>query len=350
MTDDLAPRHAALQQSRGPRPLPLFLQLVRQTGERDPELARRALQGLACYQQAPRHVAQHERSIVARVGGATLRDCGASGRPILLVPSLINPPAILDLDQGCSLANALSSSGRVLLLDWGPASERQTLDVSGHVTDLLIPLIKAVGEPVALVGYCLGGTMALAAAALEPSVRAVVTMAAPWRFSAYPEESRDALRRLWQDTQAVAEQLGVLPIEVLQAGFWSLDPQRLVTKFARLADMVPDSEEARRFLVLEDWANGGEPLPLPAARELVQQLFERDCAGRGEWLGSGLPTCPMLHVTAANDRITPSATAAPKGDRLASPAGHVGMVVGRSAPEHLHRPLREWLEALPRPR
>jgi hypothetical protein len=51
----------------------------------------------------------------------------------------------------------------------------------------------------------------------------------------------------------------------------------------------------------------------------------------------------MLHATAANDRITPDATVAPVGDQLACPAGHVGMVVGRSAPERLHRPLREWL-------
>lgn len=351
MTDDLALRHTAPQQSVGPRPLPLFLELVRRAGERDPELARDALRGLAIYQQAPRHAAQHERSIVAQVGGASLRDCGGAGRPLLLVPSLINPPAILDLDPACSLADALGLSGRVLLLDWGPASQRLGLDVVGHITDLLLPLLGQLGEPAVLLGYCLGGTMALAAAAAaeERQVAAVVTLAAPWRFAAYPPAARAALRRLWRDAWPTAEQLGVLPIEVLQAAFWSLDPHRLVTKFARLGDIEPGSTEARRFIALEDWANGGEPLPLPAARELLEQLFEGDRPGRGEWLGGGLPRCPMLHVLATGDRITPPATAAPAGDRLACPAGHVGMVVGRSAPESLHRPLREWLEALPPP-
>jgi polyhydroxyalkanoate synthase len=138
--------------------------------------------------------------------------------------------------------------------------------------------------------------------------------------------------------------LGVLPMELLQAAFWSLDPRRVVAKYARFADLASDSQEARRFVLLEDWANGGEPLPLPAARELMEELFGRDLPGSGRWPAGGLPDCPTLHFTAANDRIVPPATAAP-GERLACPAGHVGMVVGRSAPAHLHQPLRQWLAA-----
>jgi polyhydroxyalkanoate synthase len=346
VSHDLAPGNAALQQRRAPRPLPLFLELVRETAERDPELARAALAGLSAYQQAPRHAAQHERSIVAQLSGASLRDCGGTGAPIVLVPSLINPPGILDLDPECSLAGALNGSGHVLLLDWGAAEQRSQLSVSAHVTELLVPLLAELGERAVLVGYCLGGTMALAAAAVHPHVRAVATLAAPWRFSAYPDSPRAALARLWSDARTPSEQLGVLPIEVLQAAFWSLDPERVVAKFARFANADPNSPESRRFVALEDWANAGEPLPLPAARELIEDLFGADLPGSDRWLGRGLPSCPTLHVTACGDRITPAASSPTEGEHLSCNAGHVGMIVGRSTPQALHQPMREWLARL----
>lgn len=348
MRQDLAPGDTAPQHERGPRPLPLFLDLVRRAGERDPELAARALKGLAAYQQAPRNEQRSPRPVVAKVGGASLKHCCGDGRPIVLVPSLINPPSILDLDSSTSLAEALGESGRVLLLDWGPAADRRDLDLGGHIAELLLPLLEGLGERAVLVGYCLGGTMSLAAANLLP-VRGVVTLASPWRFSAYPEASRDVLRSLWLSSATGAQQLGILPIEVLQAAFWSIDPHRVVAKFARLADAPRSSEELSRFVTLEEWANSGEPLPLPAARELVEDLFGSDLPGSGGWVAGGEaispPSAPTLHFTASRDGIVPSGTVAP-GDCISCPAGHVGMVVGRSAPRHLHAPLREWLAHL----
>jgi len=318
--------------------LPLFLELVRQVADEDPELARAALHGLRRYQEAEPASPRPERPIVARQGPATLRDCGGSGPPLLLVPSLINPPTILDLDEDCSLANALGSHARVLLLDWGAARERQGLDLSGHIEQLLVPLARDLG-PAWLTGYCLGGTLVLEAARQLPQVRGIVTLASPWRFAGYAAAARERLGGIWRSSRLAAEQLGALPMEVLQASFWSLDPRRTVAKFAAFGQLGPDSPEARRFVALEEWANSGEPLPLPAAREMVEDLFEADA-----WHGRPLPSCPVLHVTAASDRIVPATTAAP-GPSLESPAGHVGMVVGRRAPELLHLPLRRWLEA-----
>lgn len=345
MDHDLAPPDAAPQHERAPRPLPLFLDLVRRAGEGDPVIAARALRGLAAYQQAPRNAVQRTRPILASVRSAGLRDCGGSGPPIVLVPSLINPPTILDLDSRTSLAEALTASGHVLLLDWGAATDRRELDLAGHVEEILLPLLKSISEQPVLIGYCLGGTLAIAAAALLP-VRGVATLAAPWHFDAYPKTSRHALLDLWKQARPTADRLGVLPIEVLQAAFWSLDPQRVVAKFARLSELDPDSEESRRFVLLEDWANTGEPLPLPATRELVEDLFDADLPAKGRWRVSDMtvakPSAPALHFTASEDRIVPAATA-PPGSRRSCPAGHVGMVVGRSAPQHLHTPLREWL-------
>src|SRR4029079_4573008 len=121
----LLPEHSALQHERAPRPLPLFLELVREVSARDPKLAAEALAGLRAYEQAPRRERPPPKPEVARVRGAALRDHGGDGPPVVLVPSLINPPRILDLDEQVSLTAAIAEMGRnVLLLDWGKADER----------------------------------------------------------------------------------------------------------------------------------------------------------------------------------------------------------------------------------
>jgi len=337
----LLPEHSAPQHERAPRPLPLFLELVREVSERDPELARSALAGLRTYEQAPRRERPAAKPEIARVAGASLRDHGGTGPPALLVPSLINPPRILDLDGEVSLTGAISHMGRrVLLLDWGKADERSSLSVTGHIEELLLPLLRELGQPVALIGYCLGGTMAIAAASLA-EVERVVTIAAPWKFSAYPEGSKQALADMWRHSEDAAKRLGALPMEVLQAAFWSLDPERTVRKFAEFGTLDPESAEAHRFVELEEWANEGEPLPYPAAMELIEDLFGRDLPGSGQWIGSDELSVPTLHLTAAHDRIAPAATA-PAGDKITIASGHVGMIVG-SARERLHEALADFL-------
>jgi polyhydroxyalkanoate synthase subunit PhaC len=324
----------------------LFLELVRQVSAGDAQLATDALAGLRAYEQAPRREQAAARPEIARIRGATLRDHGGEGPVALLLPSLINPPRILDLDQEVSLTGAIARMGRrALLLDWGDAKERSQLSVGGHIEELLLPMVRSIGEPVALVGYCLGGTMAIAAAnALE--IERVVTVAAPWNFTRYPEPSQRALQDMWRHSEMAAKSLGALPMEVLQAAFWSLDPQRTVRKFAEFGKLDFASADARRFVELEEWANEGEPLPYPAAKELVEQLFGKDLPGSGAWYLGGRAVSdqlqvPVLHLTAERDLIAPPQTVA-SGETIAVPSGHVGMIVG-SARHRLHKALEAFL-------
>jgi polyhydroxyalkanoate synthase len=326
--------------------LPLFLELVREVSARDPALAAEALRGLRAYERAPRRERPPPKTEIARLRGAALRDHGGSGPPALLVPSLINPPRILDLDEQVSLTAAIANMGRrALLLDWGKADERAELSVAGHVEGLLLPLLRELGEPVALIGYCLGGTLAIAAANLT-DVERLVTLATPWHFSHYPQSSQQALQDMWRHSEAAARSLGALPMEVLQASFWSLDPERTVRKFAEFATLDPASAEARRFVELEKWANEGEPLPYPAAKELVEELFGADLPGSGRWQVAGRTisdrlAVPALHLTAERDLIAPPETAA-SGEVVAVASGHVGMIVG-SARHRLHEALKRFL-------
>lgn len=347
----VAPQHG--EPASRPRPLPLFLDLVRRAGESDPALAAAALAGLRVYQRAPRP-APLARPVATEAGRARLLQCGNEGPPVILVPSLINPARILDLGPDQSLLRFLGGAGfRGLLLDWGhPTPGESQLGIAGHVEHYLVPLIEAVGEPVHLVGYCLGGTMAVAAAAIAgPRIRSLALLATPWHFDGYPAPARETLAALWQSTRKETEQLGMLPIEVLQTAFWSIEPERTVRKYAALAQHGDDAARIARFVALEDWANDGAPLTLAAGRDLFEDFVELDLPGRGLWRVGGITVlperlgCAVHQITAAADRIAPAETALREVLTSASPAGHVGMVVGSMARAHCWDVLLQWLKS-----
>jgi polyhydroxyalkanoate synthase len=323
----------------------LFLELLRSETAANPGRMAAALEGLRRYQEAPREPQRQPMPAVAEVYGAALRDYGGNGAPVVFIPSLINPPTILDLGEERSLLRWLAAQGhRPLLLDWGwDVDARRGLSVAGHVEEIAVPLIRSLGARAALVGYCLGGTMAIGAAAAVEA-RGVATLAAPWSFSCFPDESLAMLAKLWQCAKPAVRSLGLLPMEVLQSAFWSLDPARTVAKFEAFAAMAPDSAEARTFVTLEDWANDGPPLGEAAARELFEGFFAADTPGRGVWRAdpATLP-CPLLSIVSASDRIVPAATAPDSGERLELSQGHVGMVIGGRARDVLWEPLAAWL-------
>jgi polyhydroxyalkanoate synthase subunit PhaC len=325
----------------------LFLELLRSETADDPARMKAALAGLRRYQEAERPPTPAPMPALAQAHGAALRDYGGEGPPVLFVPSLINPPNVLDMGDR-SLLRWLSGRGRrVLLLDWGwPGEDRREMSVAGHVEQILLPLMAGLGAPADLVGYCLGGTMALAAARAG-AARSVATIAAPWHFTGFPDEARASLAKLWAGAAPTVAALGLLPMEVLQCAFWSLDPARTIAKFEAFASL--EGEEARTFVRLEDWANDGPPVAGAAAREMFEGLFRDDLSGAGKWAVGGAIAhpeslgIPLLNIVSTTDRIVPAATAPRAGERLDLALGHVGMVVGSRAPHMLWEPLAAWL-------
>lgn len=328
--------------------------MLRERTAASPNRRDAVLAGLAAYQRAPRNTPRAPRPVLAQAGNATLRDYrgdASKGAPVVFVPSLINPPHVLDLAPDNSLLGYLADVGLApMLVDWGtPAWEDRGLDIGGHVTERLLPMLATLDQPPVLVGYCLGGTMAMAAAALTP-LAGLALLATPWRFSAFSDAARADIAGLWQAGEPGCAALGVVPMEVLQSGFWRLDPDRTLDKYARFATLDQAGRDAAAFVALEDWSNQGAPLTYAAGRELFDDFYDADMPGTGRWRVGGQRvdaalSMPHVEFVSATDRIVPATTSAMLRDRRVLNAGHVGMIVGSRARTQLWAPLADWLSA-----
>lgn len=331
---------------------------MREQTAASPERRAAALAGLRAYQEAPRGTPRTPMPARYRNGKARLRDYGGRGNPgraVIFVPSLINPPYILDLLPHVSLLRWLAREGhRPFLLDWGACGpDARGMDVTAHVTRVLLPLIAKFAEPPVLAGYCLGGTMALAAACLT-DVAGLALIAAPWRFGGFGPVARGEIAALWGAAAPACDTLGLVPMEVLQAGFWRLDPARVIAKYVAFGAMEPGGVAARTFVAMEDWANAGAALPFAAGQQLFEDFIAQDKPGDGNWRIGGTAiapdalSCPAIDFVSRDDRIVPAASAADLPDRHDLGTGHVGMIVGARAKAQLWEPLSGWLNALPR--
>lgn len=235
------------------------------------------------------------------------------------------------------------------MVDWGtPGPDDSPLDLNGHIETKLLTLARSIGKPVVIVGYCLGGTLAIAAAT-RMKFEGLATIAAPWHFGALPQKSRDSILQLWTSARPLCEQLGYVPMEVLQSGFWQLDPKRTILKYAAFAEIQPGSEAETGFLAVEDWANAGPPLTFGAGRQLLEDFYQQDSPATAGWLFDGVSVdlnsiaIPSLSVRSTNDKIVPAECSPQLGETLELALGHVGMIIGGKAERLLWNPLSEWL-------
>ena len=327
------------------------------------ERAAAFLVGVERYRAHPYRRAVPEPPVIWRDGTTRLIDYGpAGGAPVLVVPSLINRAYILDLADDKSFLRFLAGSGlRPLLVDWGwpgEAERRFTLTdyIAGRLEAAAETAVAVAGAPVGVVGYCMGGLLALALAERRPTlVTALALLATPWDFHAERAAQSQLLGRLAEPLVQALAKVGEVPVDLLQAMFAALDPLLVLRKFTRFAAIAEGAAEERDFVAVEDWLNDGVPLALPVMKECVGGWYGENTPKRGQWRIAGRPVLPArvaqpsLVVIPAQDRIVPPAGAAvladqlPAAERLAPPLGHVGMMVAREAPTRLWLRLARWL-------
>jgi len=320
------------------------------------------LAGIRAYRNHPYRRPRRDLGVLWQEGATRVIDYGGPGRPVLFSPSLINRSYILDLRPGASLMDHLRKQGlRPLLIDWGdPGADERDFGLEAYITRRLAGALTAAntlaGGPVPLVGYCMGGLLALAAALLYPrQVSGLALLATPWDFHADQRGQAAFMAMGASAAAAVRRGSPPLPIDLLQAMFATLQPNLVQAKFRRFAAMDPDAEATHAFVALEDWLNDGVTLAAPTGRECFQGWYGENLPGKGLWtiarqvMRPENLTVPSFVAVPTRDRIVPPASANALACALPAPilleprAGHIGMVVGSRAQEALWEPLTAWL-------
>jgi polyhydroxyalkanoate synthase len=317
--------------------------------------------GVQCYHAQPPSRADNPYPVLWQDGSTRLLDYGGSGAPVLLIPSLVNRAYILDLLPQKSFVQYLREQGlHPLLVDWGtPQDQEKNFGLNDYITQRLWPVLENVtaqfGAP-HVMGYCMGGNLALALAATAPhKPRSLTLLATPWDFHAagMPRFSSS----MAEQVLAMATKMGELPVDWLQSFFAALDPFGTVEKFMRFAEKDLTSDGAQLFVALEDWLSDGVPLPIPVARDTLLAWYGHNTPMRGEWRVGGMPILPQqinlptLAVLPQQDRIVSPASAAalanliPGAMSLTPSLGHIGMMTGREAEALVWAPVANWLKA-----
>jgi polyhydroxyalkanoate synthase len=290
----------------------------------------------------------------------------AHATPVLLVYALINRPYIFDLRPDNSFVRHLLGEGYdVFLLDWGrPGAEDRgtTLDelIGEHLPAATARMRRAgAGDDCTLIGYCMGGTMAVVHAALRPEgVRNVLALTTPIDFSAA------GTHRLWCDPRhfdaaGLVDAVGNVPASLIDMGTKMLRPvENFVEVNVAMLERMSAGRDMTGWRAMNQWVNDPVAFPGAAFVQWIEGFYQQNLLARDALTVGGRPvhladlTAPVLAVTGDRDHLVPPAMARPLLDLVGSadrrylelPAGHVGLLAGSGAREMLWPRVTDWLD------
>ena len=282
-----------------------------------------------------------------------------SGDPVLFVPPLGSQAACFDLRRGCSLAEHLLTNGRrTYLVDYGEMrlSDRD-LGIEFWVSEVVPNAIRKVsqdagGAPVNLVGWCLGGLLALLTTAAYPDlpVKSVIMVASPFDLSKHRLVA--PLRSAGRYTGgriigSFLKVLGGLPSQIVGPAFKATSLTTYLKKPVTLVKHRDDRDFLAQVEAVDGLMNSMLAYPGRATLQVYQRLVQRNELAEGRIQGStrviDLATVrvPVMNVAGTRDVLVPVDVAHHVGDLLpnspevrleTAPGGHLGVLTGRSAP------------------
>ncbi len=303
-----------------------------------------------------------EGRILWQAGATRLLDYGhtAARPPLLLIPSLINRAYILDLDPGRSVIRALAQTASPLLLDWGePGCDEKNFDTEDYVRQRVLPVLdvitRSTGTRVHVMGYCMGGVLALGAATLAPAqVASLGLFATPWDFATVDRNVPTLSAPLVDALEARINAMESFPAAWVQALFYLHHADSILQKYTRFAAMDADDPATAEFLALEQWAGDGVALTRGVARDCFIAWVHRNRLCAGGWIARPEALShPTFIAAPRQDRVVPSGSAKalhlrmPHAVLVEPESGHVGMMIGRRAKNECLVPYAAFLAQHP---
>jgi polyhydroxyalkanoate synthase len=282
---------------------------------------------------------------------------------MLVIPSMINGSEILDLMPGRSFASWFADQGTdVFLLDWGNLTKDkclQSIDIalSTRVKKILDWLKPQSDLPLTGVGYCMGGLLLAATDAMYPAYfDKLCFIATPWDFKKDSKGNfSEALQNWAHEGLPQIMHLDYMPAIWLQMLFAGVDPEQIARKFSAFAHKDQNTEEAKLFVAVEDWVNGGSDLPSAVVQQTVGGWYIHNTPAKNAWSVNGVNVDPSLIkkpsyvIIPGRDKIVPPASARalamkmPGATVVEPDCGHISMMIGKSACEDVWKPLEKWI-------
>jgi polyhydroxyalkanoate synthase subunit PhaC len=278
-------------------------------------------------------------------------DTPKASPPVLLVMSLVSKAYILDLRPGNSFIEALLAHGLdVYSLDWGVPDVADAENSFETYCDEYLPLASnevlrdSGADELIVYGYCFGAVLSLLFVGGHPEVpvRALGIMATPIDFSLLSSSNAMfAQGRISPDD--LVDETGNVPAEMVLNGLRTSNVTGDLVNFANLLNKLDNSEYIAAHQALIGWSQDHIPFAGACFRQTVEWFMKDDCLVRGEIEMGGRTvdlrsiTCPSFSVIGeADNLIPPDATKPiyailPEMEEVRFPAGHVGLIIGKSA-------------------
>jgi polyhydroxyalkanoate synthase len=282
----------------------------------------------------------------------------STSAPVLLVPPLAAPAICFDLRRGCSLAEHLLRRGHATyVVDYGPVrfSDR-SLGLEHWIEDVIPSAVRAAshdagGRPLQLVGWCLGGILALLAqcAHAELAVSSTALIASPFDFSRVPLVA--PLRPIAALTQGrlvtqVYRALGGAPAPLVKRGYQLVGVEKYVMKPWTIATNLHDRELLAQIEAVDVFMDNMHAYPGRTFGQLYHRFFRSNDLADGRLALSDRTLeladvrVPVLAIAGEGDGIAPVAACHHIGELLpnaasvqleTAPGGHLGVLTGRAA-------------------
>jgi polyhydroxyalkanoate synthase subunit PhaC len=282
----------------------------------------------------------------------------ASSLPVLLVPPLAAPAICFDLRRGCSVAEHQLRRGRgTYVVDYGAVrfSDR-SLGLEHWIEDVIPAAVRAVsddagGKPVQLVGWCLGGILALLAQCADADlpVASTALVASPFDFARVPLVA--PLRPVAAVTQGqVVTQLyrvlGGAPAPLVKRGYQLAGIDKYLTKPWTGLTNLHDRELLAQIEAVDVFMDNMHAYPGRTFGQLYHRFFRSNDLADGRLaltdrtLELADVRVPVLAIAGRGDGIAPVAAChhvavllpnAPSVQLESAPGGHLGVLTGRAA-------------------
>src|SRR4051794_13877133 len=315
--------------------------------------------GVADLRRTPARIIDEapKRTVYRYIGGGG--DRPSNELPVLFVPPLAAPSICFDLRRGCSMAEHMLALGhRTYMVEYGHIGySDKELGLEHWVEDIIPNAIRAVsedagGRPVQLVGWCLGGIMALLAVAGDRTlpVNSVAMVASPFDFRQVRITA--PIRPVANLTNglllsAVYRALGGAPAPLVKRGFQLSSLDKYLTKPLTMLTHLDDRDFLAQIEAVDNFVDQMRAYPGRTFGQLYHRFFRvNDMADDGvlelgdRRIDLGDVRIPVLSVAGSSDTLAPRPAVHAVGDLLVNapevrletaPGGHLGVLTGRSA-------------------